>query len=825
MNPKQILKTKKMQCYNILDVDKEGDGNDTSADDNIVRSFDQVTWTIEANIGINNTEYGSEDAKKYNAFKGGKIYVEATLPESCQGLMHWDVDSMSWANGTGQASEDGLTFTAEYQMGEETITVPGKQTLTAVLRVDGATNGLEIKPNFKIWMEGNETDKTQEGYEAVEIDIDSDPIKVTSKAGYNIKLVRSDFLRTKVTVDFGEGEQTGRMYGYGIILQLYGTDTEKGMRGLEYPTGDITFDINTKLEAVETIEGKKVTTDITDLATPVLWNYRINANKNANTKQNPDYGNIENRNMYFGKSESGYCIHLTPYGKILTDRKNSIYNSGNILMEQEGSTIKTTINNYGFDGVFPQYNHYYTSETAIVYEENIGCFSAGYFQIFVPDNEESTKTERTYYLTVSDSNIKATSVSGTETSNQVITTDDSSKVQHYITKPGKYSHYIELKTTDKQYAEGQGYGKARRTKGQSIYIRSVIYQDMTNDIENELRSVNRLVKFDGDGLEPILEEDGSKYKAVTDTMTWKVWYATKKDGANWINQKERNSANIEDLILYENIEDIPEGHICIGIYFESQDGMISVPESWAEDYILIKMRIKETAQIGQTYGICQSSDYWTVSLDRTTQTIENPDAEYPTPVWSKHNEEYIKTEYDENGEVITGTHYVGNMWGNTVLVVGANSSISTTVTDISSGETKKNYDLSKNENEVNFKVSPVLSEFDATIPTGVTGVTVKVKDILPKGLTYVAGSSNKGEPSITKNEDGTTTLEWDIYNCAVGEEIEPITFKAKIDENTVSGTTYTNTAIIETEKDKVGLTSIELRTATYSFQAVITNKK
>ena len=273
----------------------EGAGNDTSATDNIVRSFDTVTYQIEVNMEVNDTEYGSDDAKKYGSFRGGIINVEATIPKENEGLMKWSVDDMAWTNGTGKLSEDGLTFTAQYQMGNDRVRVPGKQAVNLVLKVEGAGNGSKLNPAFKVWMQGNETDKDNEGYEVIEI-TDNSPVTVSAKPGFNIKLRKGSRYQVKTNVDFGDGkgEVSGRMYGYGVILQLYNQDTSKGLKGLEYPKGDITFDIETKLEAVETINREQVTTDITDLATPKLWNYKINV---GTVTQNPAYGNIPDRNV------------------------------------------------------------------------------------------------------------------------------------------------------------------------------------------------------------------------------------------------------------------------------------------------------------------------------------------------------------------------------------------------------------------------------------------------------------------------------------------------------------------------------------------------
>ena len=418
--------------------DNDEPGNDSSATNNIVRSFDYVTYELEANMAVNNTDHGSEDGNTYTSFRGGIINVEATIPEEYAGLMTWSVDDMTWTEGTGTLSEDGLTFTAQYRMSDEIITVPGKQTLSLVLKVEGAANGTEFAPTFKVWMQGNETDPNNDEYEAIEI-TDNSPVRVSSRPGFNIKLEKNKNIEEKTTVDFddGNGDVTGRMYGYAVVLQLYNQDSAKGLKGLEYPKGDITFDIQTKLEAVETIDGEDVITDITDLATPRLWNYKVN----VRTLQNGfASGNIPNRNMYFGTDGgSEYFVSgsgsTVPQGMEGADKNkdHTVYNSGNILMQENGNVIHTTINGYEFDGFFPRNDGHIG--------ENVGCFSVGYFQIFVPDNEETLKS-RDYYLTVEDTNMTVNTLSNQQIIDQGITTDDTSKVQHYISKPGVYAHSV-----------------------------------------------------------------------------------------------------------------------------------------------------------------------------------------------------------------------------------------------------------------------------------------------------------------------------------------------------------------------------------------------
>ena len=792
-------------------------GNDSSAENSVVRSFDKVTWKIEANIGLNNTEHGSEDANTYSKFRGGIINIEATIPAENAGVMKWSLEDMTWAKETGVVSEDGLTFTAQYKMSENEITVPGKQNLELVLQVYGAGNGTELDPTFRLWMQGNESNKENQDYEAIEIVDSGEKVKVSAKGRFNINLVANEHCEAKANVDFGQGEKSGRVYGCGVIIQLANENEEKGLKGLEYPKGDINFDIKLKVESEETIDGKKVTTDITEQVNPQLWNYKISIGSNV---VNPSYGNIPDRNMYFGKN-TAWTTGYAPYGMADKDRVTSIYNSGNIYMEQENNIIKTTINNYEFDGIFPEYSRART----IKYTKNIGCFSAGYFQVFVPDDDIMKDESKKHYFIIEDENISLTTNSGEKIVSQINLNDDKVRKIHYLLKPGIYYQNITLmdkydKELNSEFgASCAANGLGRKSQGQTFQVKINIGQYESNDMGTEIRSVNKLLKFDGDGLEPVLQNNGNKvYLNNRDSeIEYKMWYLTKKDGTNWISQDERNNANIEDLNIYETLEAIPKEYICIGVYMEIDTITISkdIP------LIFIAFRIKDTAKIGKTYGIVHESDCWIEKLDRTTQTITNPDATYPKIVFSAgHKYPYKNTEYDENGEKITETHQ-SYLYGNSVLVVGAESSVKPSTINPETQEEKTIYDLGKNENEVTFKVEPKLEELDENNPVGVTGATVTIKDTLPKGLTYVPGSSNYGEPiERIENEDGSVTLKFEKYNCNVGEEIESLIFKATIDPRTANETVYTNTAIIEPDREKIGLSEISYRTATSQITVI-----
>lgn len=347
--------------------------------------------------------------------------------------MEWDLDSMGWIEDAN-LSDDGIILTGKYSLSETDRTVPGAQTLVFVLKLYGVANKKEFAPTFTFNLAGNEeNEKTT---------ITDSNITVSATGKYNVQL--DDYtgnLSNKTTVDYGQGEKSGRMYAYGFTMQLYNEDESKGLKGLEYPQGEISFDIDLKLERSQL--GSDELEDITDEATPILWNYRIN-----NWSARDLSGNYEGRDMFYGNNSYSIYDNNLPLGLYLEDSSQykpsdySTYNSGDINIIQEANILHVTVSNYSFDGEFPLYGSSWAGDSNRnkIYTDNIGTFSVGYMQIFVPDTEANTIEDRNYYLTVSDNNMKISS--SIQVNNQMKTDDDSIRTQHVIYKNGTYAQSL-----------------------------------------------------------------------------------------------------------------------------------------------------------------------------------------------------------------------------------------------------------------------------------------------------------------------------------------------------------------------------------------------
>lgn len=775
-------------------------GNDSCSTNNVVRSFDQIQWTLEATMNLKNS-------MSHESLKGGVLYLEGNVSSSLANVVEWDLNAMKWLEGAS-VSSDGTKFSGYYFLNENEDTIPGKQTLVPTLKVLGASNNAEIKPTFKISIYGGEESNTV-----------TDTITYVSAAPkYNVKLQRNTVLAHKYTYNFGNGDISGRIYGYGLLLQLYNDSDSKGLKGIEYPKGDITFDLNLKLERC--MEGTtEIEKDITQDATPILWNYKLNQNDNS--------GIIEDRPIFFGTSLHRYFRDI-PYGVKTDKRTGSVYDSGNILMTQNGSKINVKISNYKFDGDFPRYSAYSTQlsfKSSPLYGNNVGTFHVSYFQIFVPDKAESTVANRTYYLTVNDSNFSAKSISGIDTNTQMVTSDDTDRTDHVLYRPGSFEQYYSAYSYTGSYLGSSYYsGDSKATIGQKIRIMSKFAMSINSD--DDVLSATKFVKFDGSAFEPILLSDGRKYgtSSFLGDMLFNVYYITKPDGRNWISQEEMNNADIDGMRYFNDIESIPNGYICVGVYFESTTGVMS-PITGDNNSVVFALQVKETAEIGETYGITGISKWWLDYLDRDMYSItkQNFNSWPAATAVRGPGRTYIKTEYDENGQIVSGTHNLGWRDGQTVLIVGSELSISKSAINAETEKSKTNYDLGKGESIVTYKLEPNISNNAANVH--IEGVNLKIVDTIPSGITYVSNSSNYVEPIITNNVDGSTTLTWYLNNLTTGSKINPIIYKAHIDEFTDNGVQFESNVVIsenlaDGEITKIGQTDISFRTSNNTINVI-----
>ena len=782
----QIIQTK--TGTGPWDADDEP-GNDSSEDNNIVRSFDQVIWTVESTMQMK-SDSGA------NSLTGGTLNIEAKLPETCT-YMKWDIESMSWTEGTGKLSNNGRTLSAQYKMSDETITVPGKQTLTLILKLEGAKNALEIKPEIKVWLEGNE-----ENEKCTVTNVEN--VYVSSAPKYDIRL---DNYSSGIETETNDGD--ARIYKYSLAFLLQGDSVSKGLKGVEYPQGDLTFDINYNLQ--RTVIGQSNYEDITN-GNMKLYNYKYN-NQFSDVLGNPE-------NLITTSFPSNFCHSWCklPYSN-QGDSRRKVYQNGNLKMEDNGTgLIKVTISNYGYNGTFPDRTDYgtYSTDSAYSITDDIGFISIGMFYMQVNLNEETKKENTQCYINIEANNMKVNTVGGDTCTKEVNTANNTIRTNHITYTVGSYSKQIQFFSDNYGLlASKWGAGDAKTYNNSQLFIGEEITTSINNSKENWVYGIDELIKFDDEAIEPILLSNSSEYTVSglqgISNMKFNILYAGKKDKSGWNSDSEMIQTTADKLVYFDTLNELKEnGYTCVAVMSESKNGYIT---SGINIRMLIPIKIKETAKPGKVYQAV--SDIWIYNEgnapDRSTQTYLKTTnrSDFPPTVWSQGNLPYVKTSYDENGQMEQGSHGGGVLYGNSILVLGAEQKVELTSWNEDATERKTNYDIGRNENIINYRIAPQLNG-----NADIDGVTVKLTTTLPKGLEYVAGSSDYIEPDIINNSNGTTTLIWEIYNCSVGESIRTINFKAHINEETPNGTQYTTQTIILADKDKVGNADAIYRTVT-----------
>ncbi|MBQ6703017.1 MAG: LPXTG cell wall anchor domain-containing protein [Clostridia bacterium] len=293
-------------------------GNDTGADNLIVRTYDTVSYTVEFYTALRKEVVDDH----ISGYKTGRIYFEFILPLS-EEEAQFEVESMLWLK-----SSQNIKY--------ELVTVDGKQVLrgsymlvgnatnpaaigasqnetVVVVRALRMHNGEKIKPDITLWLEYNEvgttyvnnipqtivtgsgavcsktdSDSTAHGAEYKTVEIPE--VTVSAAPMYNITVVQGDTSRNTLVgaFDFSKGNSQavnksadygiiyGRMSGYGLRIEICGKKGQ-GLRGVELPDENtpITFDIGiySTYKYYDEEQGKNITLEKDGIADyqPLIW--------------------------------------------------------------------------------------------------------------------------------------------------------------------------------------------------------------------------------------------------------------------------------------------------------------------------------------------------------------------------------------------------------------------------------------------------------------------------------------------------------------------------------------------------------------------------
>lgn len=776
-------------------------GNDANASNGIVRTFDSVRYNLAYSVAAYDPE---------QTYDSCTVCLRAVLPYDEQ-KASFNTDAMPWMDSGWTITEETIDGVAcqvltASRSGNE---VPGTGDLYVVVDVDIAANGDKIQPEFELWVSGDE-DNT--------VELTPDAVTVSAVPSYNVQIGRSplpcgdvkgefDFSTGNDLVAYQSNEKiTGTLSCFGITLQLFNSSKDKGLKGIEIPAGEISFDLIMQSSA----KSNKTNINITDSFTPLIWSYEGNSNIH-NGPQN------DGREVY-GYTAESCAVYVAPYNSMNNSWANeSCFFGGKWKMIQNGNVVKVSITDYKINkDVFPitdsnlsTENKYYSTFGKV---ENIGCFSAAEVWIVQPHEDVNNNNSILDYFSknsivttmVSYRNLNVNSLSGVRFSDgQLRTTDDSASTARNIYQAPGYSNRITYSFYKNTYAHERGVdekgfqyaysdGTDWAALGQNIGIIGGVGYNDNGEPDNLLMGLDSLVKFESTAIEitsDFYKKNDSALKKDPNVTTTLI-FATKPDGSEWDSESELISASFGDMVFYKSLSDIPDGHKCVAVLIECR-GPINTSKYFSRPIVCIDAKVKsDPSLIGNTYILHEATYFWTAEDLRNANVACVPSVLDENPVYPPHSYEkkpnYTKETYNEDGPI--GTHINAYNAGDTLYIVDSYTEIDKIVEQTEDGEQKYIYNLDNGQRIVDYALK-------CSVVKGITNVQtteVRVVDTLGAGQTYIPGTGVLGgtyqpsakegyagtvsggtaiEPeSIVKNVDGTTTLTWRVYGATVGED-------------------------------------------------------
>lgn len=788
-------------------------GNDSEKSNKIVRSFDYVNYDLEYVTAISDKTKTVDEAFVNIEFSLDKDPSKAVFNKDSFAWCENPVTTYYYEDGTSSTKWDQkrtvvkqvLTGRRKITNNADTNAIPGIGTLSFGVYVKGDINGAIIQPEFKCWIEG--TDKVKSAT--------SEAVTVSATPRYNIRLVRNTSSgnpdpivyispdKNTFSLDDKAGYLKGRMESYNLQLEVLNLESDKGLKGIELPTGPITFN----LKATEKIDDNDVTGQ--EEYSPFLWDYALN-NGSSRGRIGKDMNLNGDVRIYYNPS--------IPYGRsdAFSRDRRSTWDSGDFTITDTGNGAFTvSLDNYSFDldqYYFPTISAWADARSNPYYPKNQGIFSIGFLQVFCQfPREVDTTTNLKMFLEAT--NFNATSLSGQTTNTEIRTNDNIASNVITLYPRGNYSSYQRW-TNATSWAAPDGTAAVGETlvRGKRQYLEGVIsyYGDEL------LTNWNFLQKFDDTIFEPTGQDayvahydNGKNQKAETTNCL----YAAKPDKTGWKNDEEQNKATEEDLVYFKSYKELKDaGYTCVGFLVEARKG------KYMSVTMTFYLKVKDTAKPGSVAMAKQRSKAW-IGSEKVDSWLNHPykgttnmygldkdDASSGTEAYRQpkynYNVSYKKVVY-QDGAIASGGDG-GYLAGQSLLITGDQAGVT-----IVPADDKYYYDMDNGEREVIYKVSPELRISSASNETTETELVdnAYITTTLPKDLHYKEGTASKEPDSVETNSDGTTTIKWTLKNLKVGKSIEPITFACKIgaagSKNDVENNQQIEAkAMISSDKDK-----------------------
>lgn len=802
-----------------FDKDNER-GDDKDETNDIVRSYDTVTYDYEYTLTPDST---------MDYYRRTRVGFRFELPYP-KDKVTFDAEKMGWVDHTPGYEPKLTTETIDgivtqvytcYRLLEPTSqspTVnPGTGSIGLSVAVKGAPHGYRFHPTVKAWTAWDASNPTNTGAHPPAVDTPKD-VTVSAKLNLNVRMVDYGNVDRGV-FDFSsgapdapnrtEGKVTGLGWGVALVTELRWPDRTKGLKGLEAPSGRITYRLRLSNQySDDTKTGTKHPME--RRWQPLLY----------------DYGHIDNMDSKYGRTFA-WMGDLQRRAPGVADRAD-----GNYRVARGDTTVTTTTGGRGtdvtvsFDGydtsVFPIHNllngthnkcstDYMTSDCSTM---QVGAIHTDVLQFITPTSRDG-RTVAQYYgnvdqtanITMDDMGLTATGVSGDrlataeDNSNQASTGDDHAGSATTVRIPGTYSTRIRYTHWNNEGSWNDAgtscdwtqpdYGNGSDSLIQGSKLRLQIGHNIIIQSEGDAEVMGMgLVKLDPNSIEPVDDHPDTQPTIPMNVFTWGMraakrrnaipyWYAVKKDGTNWKDYREQRDTKISGLDYYPTLNEAKRHGKIVGMLFEDHNTVDPTGTSFNRTFtpiVSLPARILDTARIGTVTPIVAETAYWT---RKTLARVANLNADAPDTQWQQWSDNlttrlpeyansvkpnltysgdtYRPATFDENG-VYQGGDTADTLKGDSLYIAGETPHIAKQVEQTNeAGNVKTVYDLDKEQRTVDWKLTAT-ADTSTTTDGGQYTTDYIITDTLPKGLAYVDGSMTVGGQYTQHTPDkGTVT--------------------------------------------------------------------
>lgn len=802
-----------------FDKDNER-GDDKDETNDIVRSYDTVTYDYEYTLTPDST---------MDYYRRTRVGFRFELPYP-KDQVTFDAEKMGWVDHTPGYEPKLTTETIDgtvtqvytcYRLLEPTSqspTVnPGTGSIGLSVAVKGAPHGYRFHPTVKAWTAWDASNPTNTGTHKRAEDTPAD-VTVSAKLALNVRMVNYGNVDRGV-FDFSsgaanapnrtEGKVTGLGLGIALVTEMRWPDRTKGLKGLEAPSGRITYKIHLSNQySDDTKTGTKHAME--RRWQPLLY----------------DYGHIDNMDSKYGRTFA-WMGDLRYRAPGVADRAD-----GYDRVARGDTTVTTTTGERGtdvtvsFDGydtsVFPIHNKfngtqnkcstdYMTSDCSTM---QVGAIHTDVLQFVTPTSRDG-RTVAQYYgnvdqtanITMDDMGLTATGVSGDrlataeDNSNQAVTGDDHAGSAMTVRMPGTYSTRIRYTCWNNEVSWNDAgtscdwtqpdYGNGSDSLIQGSKLRLQIGHNIIINSAGDAEVMGMgLVKLDPNSIEPVDDHPDTQPTIPMNVFTWGMraakrknaipyWYAVKKDGTGWKDYREQRDTKISGLDYYPTLNEAKTHGTIVGMLFEDHNTVDPTGTSFNRTFtpiVSLPARILDTARIGTVTPIVADTAYWT---RKTLARAANLNVDAPDTQWQQWSDDlttrlpeyangvkpdltysgdtYRPATFGDNG-VYQGGDTADTLKGDSLYIAGETPHIAKQVEQTNeAGNTKTVYDLDKEQRTVDWKLTAT-ADTSTTTDGGQYTTDYIITDTLPKGLTYVDGSMTVGGQYTQHTPDkGTVT--------------------------------------------------------------------